>query len=149
MVCLGNICRSPMAEGIMQAKINAKNLPWSVASCGTGSWHVGSPPHEDGQRAMKRKGLDISHQRAQQFHGHFIEEYDLVLAMDASNYSDVLKYAKDDEKDKIHMIMNFSRPGKNTPIPDPYYNDNLYDEVYSMIDEACDAIIAKFAVEED
>jgi protein-tyrosine phosphatase len=147
MVCLGNICRSPMAEGIMQHKIEQHGLSWTVDSCGTGSWHVGEPPHRDGQRAMKRRGLDISHQRARQFHGHFLEEYDLILAMDQSNYNDVWQQAKPEEREKIHMIMNLSRPGKNEPIPDPYYNDALYDQVFDMLDEACDAIIAKFAEE--
>lgn len=150
MVCLGNICRSPMAEGIMRHKISENHLDWEVASCGTGSWHVGNPPHEDGQRAMKRKGLDISHQRAQQFHGHLLETYDLIFAMDSSNYTDVLKHAQsDDEKAKISMIMNMVQPGFNQSIPDPYYNDELYDQVFDMLDTACDAIIQTYSVQKN
>jgi protein-tyrosine phosphatase len=145
MVCLGNICRSPMAEGIMRHKIASGGLDWEVSSCGTGSWHVGEPPHPDGQRAMKRKGLDISHQRAKQFHGHFLEAYDLIFAMDSSNYNDIMKHAQSEaERQKVAMIMNMSRPGKNESIPDPYYNDALYDQVFDMLNEACDAIIEQY-----
>jgi protein-tyrosine phosphatase len=146
MVCLGNICRSPMAEGIMRHKIEQQGLDWEVASCGTGSWHVGSPPHIDGQRAMKRKGFDISAQRAQQFHGHFLESYDLLFAMDSSNYNDILKHTQhEEERAKVSMIMNIPDPGSNQSIPDPYYNDELYDQVFDMLDRACDAIIDQYA----
>ena len=146
MVCLGNICRSPMAEGIMRHKIEQHRLDWEVASCGTGSWHVGSPPHEDGQRAMKRRGLDISRQRAQQFHGHFLESYDLIFAIDSSNYNDVLRQAQsNEERAKVTMIMNMAEPGTNQSVPDPYYNDDLYDQVFDMLDRACDAIIEQYA----
>ncbi|MCB9021225.1 MAG: low molecular weight phosphotyrosine protein phosphatase [Chitinophagales bacterium] len=147
MVCLGNICRSPMAEGIMRHKIEQQKLDWRVDSCGTGGWHVGEPPHPDGQRAMRRRGLDISHQRARQFHGHFLEEYDLICAMDSSNYNDIMRHAKtDEERSKVSMIMNISRPGSNESIPDPYYNDHLYDQVFDMLSEACDAIIEQYAL---
>ncbi len=146
MVCLGNICRSPLAEGILRHKIKQYNLPWTVASAGTGSWHIGNAPDPRSQRIAERYGIDISKQRAQKFIKSFLDEFDLIIVMDSSNYNDVLSHINDGKlKSKIELIMNYVDPGKNTPVPDPYYDDDLYETVYEMLDKACDRIISKYA----
>lgn len=146
MVCLGNICRSPIAEGIMRYKIQEHGLPWQVTSCGTGSWHTGEPPHAGARHIMQNKKMDISHQRAKQFHYSYFSEYDLIFAMDSSNYRDLVQLAEtEEEKQKVQMIMNLVYPGKNIGIPDPYYDETKYAEVFSMLNSACDRIIALYS----
>lgn len=145
MVCLGNICRSPIAEGIMRSKILEHNLDWEVSSCGTGSWHAGEAPHAGARRIMQQKNIDISHQRAKMFHYSFFNTYDLIYVMDASNYRDVLSLAvNDEERQKVEMIMNLVEPGKNIPIPDPYYDERKYETVFRMLDSACSKIIETY-----
>ena len=142
MVCLGNICRSPLAEGILRHKAKQNGLPWHVESAGTGAWHVGQAPDPRSQKVAKLHGIDISHQRAQQFSPYHLETFDRIFAMDSSNYQDIIRHAKnDDEKNKVALIMNMAEPGKNKAVPDPYYDDNLYEVVYQMIDEACEEIV--------
>ncbi|HMU69103.1 MAG TPA: low molecular weight protein-tyrosine-phosphatase [Chitinophagales bacterium] len=147
MVCLGNICRSPLAEGILRHKSQEKGLNWHIESAGTGAWHVGQAPDPRSQRVAKQHGIDISKQRAQQFSPYHIEMFDLIFAMDSSNYQDIIRHAKTDaEKNKIQLIMNMVEPGMNKAVPDPYYDDHLYATVYQMLDEACDNIISKYAI---
>ena len=142
MVCLGNICRSPLAEGILRHKAKQNGLSWHVESAGTGAWHVGQAPDPRSQKVAKLHGIDISHQRAQQFSPYHLETFDRIFAMDSSNYQDIIRHAKnDDEKNKVALIMNMAEPGKNKAVPDPYYDDNLYEVVYQMIDEACEEIV--------
>lgn len=93
MVCLGNICRSPMAEGILRHKISAHNLDWEVDSAGTGGWHIGQPPDHRAQAAMRVHGLDISGLRARQFSKIDFDRFDLILTMDNENYRDVIHMA--------------------------------------------------------
>ncbi len=146
MVCLGNICRSPMAEGILRHKIKQHNLDWEVSSCGTGAWHVGEAPDKRAQKILKKYGIDISTQKAQKLDPNLFNDFDLIFAMDSINYSDVIHHIKnDDEKIKVELIMNLVEAGKNQNIPDPYFDDNLYEVVYEMLDKACDEIISKFA----
>lgn len=148
MVCLGNICRSPLAEGILRHKAQQRGLEWHIESAGTGAWHVGEAPDPRSQRIAKQKGIDISHQKAQQFSAYHIEMFDLIFAMDSANYQDIIRHAKtDEEKQKIDLIMNMVEPGKNIAVPDPYYDDDLYATVYQMLDEACEGIIARFQME--
>ncbi|MFI5171344.1 MAG: low molecular weight protein-tyrosine-phosphatase [Chitinophagales bacterium] len=145
MVCLGNICRSPLAEGILRNKINKHGLDWVVQSAGTGSWHLNEAPDPRSQRIAKKYGIDISKQRAQKFSPYHLEQFDLIFTMDSSNYNDVIYQTKsEEEKKKIELIMNLVEPGKNIAIPDPYYDEDLYEEVYRMLDKACDAIINKY-----
>lgn len=145
MVCLGNICRSPLAEGIMQAKAQANNLHWSVDSAGTGAWHAGERPDSRSIRTGRNHGFDIARQRARQVRKDDFDHFDLILAMDSSNYEDLLGLAQTDEqRSKIAMIMNFLHPGENRDVPDPYYHNQLFEEVYHMLDAACDAVIAQF-----
>jgi len=147
MVCLGNICRSPIAEGIMKSKIERYGLQWRVDSAGTGAWHVGECPDERAVGISKKYGVDITYQKARQFSPYDFGRFDRIYTMDASNYRDVLQLAlSDDEKQKVEMILNELFPGENRQVPDPYYNDEGFDEVFKMLDEACERIIKKYGV---
>ena len=144
MVCLGNICRSPLAEGILKKKITENNLDWTVDSAGTGSWHIGELPDRRSIATARTYGLDITNQRARQFRSTDLEEFDLILAMDSSNYQNIISSAFTTEhKEKVHLIMNFLRPGRNENVPDPYWDDNGFDKVFNMLDAACEKIIEK------
>lgn len=141
MVCLGNICRSPLAEGILKTKIEAHNLDWIVESAGTGGWHVGELPDSRSIEEARKNGIDITDQRSRKLTKEDLDEYDLILAMDTSNYQDIRRIATSDEQHrKIKMIMNYASPERNISVPDPYYNDG-FPKVYQMLDEACNAII--------
>jgi protein-tyrosine phosphatase len=146
MVCLGNICRSPLAEGILQNLADEKGLNWQVESAGTGSWHVDEKPDKRSIEVARQNGIDISHQRAQQFSPYHLEQFDLIYAMDQSNLRDILNHAKDStERDKIEMIMNMADPGMNEAVPDPYYGDEGFDRVFKMLEKACKAIVDTYA----
>jgi len=142
MVCLGNICRSPLAEGIMKEKIKTHQLDWEVDSAGTGAWHVGELPDPRSIKVGKQNSIDITNQRARQFKASDLNEFDLILAMDSSNYQNIIRLANTpQQKNKVKLIMNFARPGMNINVPDPYYGDNGFDQVYNMLNEACEAIL--------
>lgn len=144
MVCLGNICRSPLAEGVLRYKAQQKGLNWHIESAGTGAWHVGQAPDPRSQKVALLHGIDISKQKAQQFSPYHLETFDKIYAMDSSNYQDIIRHAKNEiEKNKVELLMNSSEPGKNKAVPDPYYDDNLYEVVYQMIDEACEEIVRR------
>lgn len=141
MVCLGNICRSPLAQGILESQLSAQSLDWSVDSAGTGAWHAGERPDARGMAKAAAEGIDISQQRARQFKALDFSNFDLILAMDTANYNDILKLAKtDSDKKKVHMIMNFAFPEENRPVPDPYY-DGGFDGVYDMLMIASQGVI--------
>ncbi len=142
MVCLGNICRSPLAEGILRHKINLEGLDWEVQSAGTGSWHIGEAPDPRSQKIAKINGIDISKQKAQKFSQKHFSEFDRIYTMDSSNYRDVVNMAiNEEDKNKVELIMNLVEPGKNKAVPDPYYDDDLYATVYEMLDKACEEIM--------
>ncbi|MCO6475671.1 MAG: low molecular weight phosphotyrosine protein phosphatase [Phaeodactylibacter sp.] len=144
MVCLGNICRSPLAEGILKNKIRERELDWTVDSAGTGFWHIGEPPDPRSVSTARKYGLDISQQRARQIQASDLERYDLILAMDSSNYQDILRLADNgQQKDKVEMILNYVDPGSNRGVPDPYWNDDGFDQVYRMLEEACEKVIER------
>jgi len=147
MVCLGNICRSPLAEGIMQEKINQRNLDWEVDSAGTGAWHAGELPDPRSILVAKKNNIDITHQRARQFRASDLDEFDLVLTMDATNFQDVKRLASSPAHvEKIKMIMNYVNPGMNQQVPDPYYGDHGFENVFEMLDAACDQILKKYGL---
>ncbi|MBK7037852.1 MAG: low molecular weight phosphotyrosine protein phosphatase [Bacteroidetes bacterium] len=142
MVCLGNICRSPLAEGILRHKIKEAELDWEVQSAGTGSWHIGEAPDPRSQKIAKINGIDISKQKAQKFSQKHYSEFDRIYTMDSSNYRDVVNMAiNEEDKNKVELIMNLVEPGKNKAVPDPYYDDDLYATVYEMLDKACEEIM--------
>ena len=142
MVCLGNICRSPLAEGILKHKVNEQGLDWIVDSAGTGSWHVGELPDSRSIATAQAHHIDINDQRARQFSRQDLEDFDLILAMDSSNYQNIVRHANEGQKSKVHMILNFLHPGMNQSVPDPYYGgDDGFEKVYQMLDQACDKVI--------
>lgn len=142
MVCLGNICRSPLAEGILKEKIKAHQLGWTVDSAGTGAWHIGELPDPRSIQTARKHNIDITDQRARQFTAKDLEAYDLILAMDASNQRNILKLDQDAKYvSKVRMIMNYLHPNENISVPDPYWDDNGFEQVYEMLDKACEQLI--------
>lgn len=146
MVCLGNICRSPLAEGIMREKVKKYGLKWEVDSAGTGAWHVGEKPDSRSVRIAGKNGIDISSQRARQFHHNDFQLFDLILVMDSSNYQDIAMQAKHQNADlkKVELIMNFVQPGFNQNVPDPYWDDDGFERVFSMLEMACEKLIERY-----
>ena len=145
MVCLGNICRSPLAEGILKHKCEQQNLDWEIDSAGTGKWHIGSQPDKRSIEVAKKYGIDISQQKARTVNSNDYEYYDLIYAMDKSNESDLLAWALDNkEAQKIKLIMSEVDAKNPESIPDPYWNDNGFELVFKMLDDACDKIIEKY-----
>ena len=143
MVCLGNICRSPLAEGILASKLPTEQF--TVESAGTGHWHVGSAPDKRSIEVARHNGLDISNQRGRQFSAKDFDEFDHIFVMDGSNYRDVLELAKsDDHRAKVRFVLDEIFPGENVDVPDPYYGlENGFHSVYAMLDETCEAIAQK------
>lgn len=142
MVCLGNICRSPLAEGILKQKIRDKELDWTVDSAGTGHWHIGERPDPRSISTADKYGIDITSQRARQFSAADLDRFDHVLVMDESNLRDVLYHARSDEhKKKVKLILDYVSPGKTRSVPDPYWNDEGFEQVYELLDEACERFI--------
>lgn len=146
MVCLGNICRSPLAEGILQDKAFGAGLTWSIESAGTNSYHTGEPPHHLSQKIARLNGIDISQQRARRFTANDFEVYDKIYAL-AEDVMDEMKRIAGKKFDaaKAELLMNEIYPGKNMDVPDPWYGPEPgYHEVFALIDKACDAIIEKY-----
>ena len=143
MVCLGNIRRSPLAEGILQSKLPKDKF--TVDSAGTGEWHVGKQPDARSIAIAVKKGLNISGQRGRQFITQDFKDFDYIYVMDGSNYNDVLSLAKnDEEKSKVKLILNELFPNENVDVPDPYFGlQNGFESVYDMLDQACDVIAEK------
>lgn len=145
MVCLGNICRSPLAEGILRSKISEKHI---VASAGTISFHEGSPPDKRSTKIAKEYGVDISHQRANYFTEKHLEDFDKIFCMDLKNLEDVLSKAKSEEqRNKVSLIMEEAGvlSDEKIEVPDPYYGDmSDFEKVYKMLDQACEAIAEKY-----
>lgn len=145
MVCLGNICRSPLAEGILQQKALKAGLNWNVESAGTGTWHIGQPPHLLSQKVASINGIDISTQRCRQFRKEDMLIYDFIYAMDKEIYNEIKKMSGELwDKNKVDLLLNEINKGKDRGVPDPYLGKEPdYHEVFLLIDEACDAIIEK------
>lgn len=147
MVCLGNICRSPLAEGILQSKLPAGK--YIVDSAGTGGWHVGQQPDKRSIATAKNRGLDISCQKARQFTSSDFLEFDHIFVMDSSNLKDVLRLAPNDNaKAKVSLMMDALYPGERINVPDPYYGgDEGFDSVYDMLNEACEIVATRLIKE--
>lgn len=144
MVCLGNICRSPLAEGILRRKIQEAGVNWQVDSAGTGSWHIGHAPDPRSIHIAAKHGLDITNQRGRQFTLEDFEHFDLILVMDNENLKNVLSLARNDaDRQKVDLIRNLVTPNTNEPVPDPYWNDDGFQQVYDMLEQACEFLIQK------
>jgi len=145
MVCLGNICRSPLAEGILKEKVRRQKLDWQVDSAGTGSWHIGERPDPRSVAIARQNGIDILDQRARQIRPRDLEEFDLIFAMDTQNFRDVRQLASNPGlAGKVHLIMDLVYPGQGHSVPDPYYDDHGFSEVFQMLDLACEKIVEKY-----
>ena len=146
MVCLGNICRSPLAEGILQTKANAAKLNWTVDSAGTGNYHIGEPPHHLSQKVAKQNGVDITQQKCRQFTKTDMLNFDRIYVMDAENYRDVQRMSGQLwDASKTDLLLNELYPGQNKNVPDPWYGGiEDFKAVFTMIDAACEAIINKY-----
>ena len=142
MVCLGNICRSPLAEGILRSKLSEDFI---VDSAGTGGWHAGELPDKRSISTAKNRGLDITNQRARQFKKSDFDTFDHIFVMDNSNYKDVLALAPNEAtKSKVKLILNEIFPNDNNDVPDPYYGgEDGFENVYEMLDQACEEIARK------
>jgi protein-tyrosine phosphatase len=145
MVCLGNICRSPLADGLLKEKVRANNLNVQVDSAGTSGHHCGEAPDNRMRTTAKTHNLSIDNLRARQFHLKDFDEFDLIYVMDKSNYANVTRLTQNKkDKDKVKMILNETMPGMNYDVPDPYYGGiQGFENVFSMLDEATDIIIKK------
>jgi len=143
MVCLGNICRSPLAEGILKAKTN--HLDVVVDSAGTAAYHVGEQPDIRSIEIANKYGIDLTSQRARQFSVNDFDKFDKIYAMDSSNYANIISLARDEkDRNKVDVILNESNPKSFQSVPDPYYGgENGFQDVYEMLEDACDIITQK------
>lgn len=143
MVCLGNICRSPMADGLLRQKVKDLNLDVVVDSAGTSNFHIGEAPDSRMRQTAKSLGFPIDNLSARQFTQKDYEEFDLIYAMDQSNLSNMLKLARNEsDKKKVKLILNESHPNSNMEVPDPYYGgEQGFTDVFNLLDEATDVII--------
>jgi len=147
MVCLGNICRSPIAEGILRHKLQTmKNEDVETDSAGTSNFHIGECPDSRMRMTAVKNGMDISDLRARQFVQSDFDEFDLIYAMDNANKQDILKLARNDaDRAKVKLILDEVYPGESREVPDPYYGgEQGFQDVFDMLDDATDQIIAKY-----
>jgi len=145
MVCLGNICRSPMAEGIMREKLKDLYPGSIIDSAGTGGWHAGENPDRRAVKNMNDHGIDISKLVARQFHPKDFENFDLILAMDESNYEDILKISNNEEQNnKVKLILSYMPGQKTLSVPDPWYGGpEGFEHVFHLLNDALDKVILK------
>lgn len=145
MVCLGNICRSPLADGLLLRKIKEKQLDFTVDSAGTANYHIGKAPDLRMIKTAASYGTPIDFLRARQFTAKDFQHFDLILVMDRSNYQNVIRLASSDEEiKKVHFLLDYLYPGQEAEVPDPYYGSQKdFEEVYELLDKATDALIQK------
>ncbi len=147
MVCLGNICRSPIAEGVLIDKAAKAGLNWKIESAGTNGFHDGEHPHQLSRKICSQNGIDISNQRSRKFLKKDLVEYDLIFAMANDVIFDIQRIAQDAyTEEKVQLFLEPLYPGKLQNVPDPWYGtEKDFVEVYDLIDKACDAIINQYA----
>lgn len=146
MVCLGNICRSPMAHGLLQHKVHGMGLNWQVDSAGTSNWHENELPDQRAIACMKRHGVDITYQRSRPVIAEDFQEFDILYAMDTSNYDNLMKMARNEEEmNKVKLLLSEVFP-EGGEVPDPYYGgDSGFEKVFKMLDQATDKVIRRYA----
>jgi len=136
MVCLGNICRSPLAEGVMQHLVDEQGLDWKIDSAGTGGWHVGEGPDRRAVRTARKHGIDISKQVCRQFSSRDFDNFDHIYVMDKFNRLDVLAMASDEQTEaKVKLLLG------TREVPDPYYDEDMFEPVFELIERGCKDII--------
>ena len=139
MVCLGNICRSPLAEGIMQHLAKENGLDWQIDSAGTGNWHVGQGPDHRSTRVALKHGIDISKQVCRLFKVSDFDDFDLIFVMDKSNLADILVLTRNDnDAKKVKLLLG------DKIVPDPYYDDTQFEPVFNLIEAGCREIIKQY-----
>lgn len=146
MVCLGNICRSPLAEGILQQKANDAGLQWQVQSAGTNHYHIGSPPHALSQKVALLNGIDISNQQARRISKEDMEQYDIVYALASDVLEDIKKVTGNSfRNEKVKLFMDEHPMATFKDVPDPWYGaEDGYHEVFKLINEVCDYIVQQY-----
>jgi protein-tyrosine phosphatase len=142
-VCIGNICRSPIAEGVLQHKCNEQNLNWVIDSAGTHNYHVGELPHESSRKICNENGIDITYQRARQFQKSDFEKFDIIYALATDVYQTLLSKASSPfEKNKVKLLLDELYVEKGKSVKDPWYGEyDGYIEVFDEIENACEAVI--------
>jgi protein-tyrosine phosphatase len=151
MVCLGNICRSPMAKAILIKKLKEKSIDWvEIDSAGTSDYHIGGKADHRTIESGKKHGIDLSSHRGRQFEREDFEKFDLIYAMDSENHANILYHARtEDEAKKVNLILNELNPGSNQSVPDPWFGgEKDFEKVFTMLDKACDIIVQKIQKEE-
>jgi protein-tyrosine phosphatase len=144
-VCLGNICRSPAAEGVLRAKAKARGLALTVASAGTGGWHAGEQADARMIEAAARRGYNLSDHRARQFTDADFYEFDWILAMDGRNLADICNMAPRDAEARVNLFLEFANLGR-TNTPDPYYGGpEGFDRVLDLAEEGAEGVLLRLA----
>ncbi len=148
MVCLGNICRSPLAQGILEHKATSKNISIYVDSAGTSSFHVDEAPDYRSIQVARKYQIDISNQRGRQFTATDFDTFDWIFAMDISNFNNIISLARSEsDKQKVSLILDVLYPGKNQSVPDPYYGgQDGFEHVYNLLDKACEKILESIEI---
>ncbi|MEM9257053.1 MAG: low molecular weight protein-tyrosine-phosphatase [Pseudomonadota bacterium] len=143
-VCLGNICRSPTAEGVFVGQLAARGLATSadVDSCGTAHWHVGKPPDARSAAEADRRGYDISHLRGRQLHANDFLQFDYILAMDRTNLEDLRARCPEDFQGHLGLFLAFAEGVTHEEVPDPYYGgEDGFAEVFDLVEAASEGLI--------
>ncbi|MBU2996013.1 low molecular weight phosphotyrosine protein phosphatase [Cellulophaga baltica] len=141
MVCLGNICRSPLAEGILKNKVNSNSV--YIDSAGTGGYHIGNSPDPRSIAVAKKYDIDISEQKCRQFKIEDFDKFDTIYVMDLNNYNNITKLTRDqNQKEKVKLLLS-ETDLETKEVPDPYHDDNGFEHVYQLIDNACSTIADK------
>jgi protein-tyrosine phosphatase len=136
MVCLGNICRSPIAHGVMEHLVKQQGLNWQVDSAGTGNWHVGSGPDRRSTAEARLNGIDISKQVCRQFNVRDFQDFDAIVVMDKHNYRDVTAQARTTpDRQKVRLLLG------DKDVPDPYHDDTQFVPVFKMVEAGCKKLI--------
>lgn len=151
-VCLGNICRSPMAEGVFRNLVESKGIAdkFVIDSAGTGAWHVGADPDDRAQSVLLANGMDISGLRARQITEKDFDAFDLIIAMDRSNYNNIVKLDPEAAEGKVHMMLGFAPHLNKEDVPDPYYGgDEGFEHVLYLVREASEVILASLDIKSD
>jgi len=144
-VCMGNICRSPTAHGVFQSLVDKQGFGSriQVDSAGTHSYHIGSPPDERSQATARSHGVDLSRQQARRFESGDFIEFDYVIGMDQSNLADMLAIKPDDATAAVKLMLDFSDKYEQREVPDPYFGEGGFEQVFEMIDDAAGGLLDK------
>jgi len=150
MVCLGNICRSPLAEGILRDKARAAGLDWEIDSAGTNGYHHGEAPHSLSVKVARLNGIDISTQRARRFTAADFQRFDKIYAMAEDVVDEMRRIAgRQFDATKVDLLMNEVHPGSNEEVPDPWYGpESGYHEIYALIEQAANHVVEKYGIKE-